>query len=77
MPISDATRLCNVSNVGELDPLQQLQLHEHSVRSVFDCPYFFERAPIAVAYAIDRNLTKNDNLGGSVLWLSASRSAHA
>jgi Domain of unknown function (DUF1906) len=27
--------------------------------------------------AIDRNLTKNDNFGGSVLWLSASRSAHA
>ena len=27
--------------------------------------------------AIDRNLTKNDNFGGSVLWLSASQSAHA
>ena len=27
--------------------------------------------------AIDRNLTKSDNFGGSVLWLSASRSAHA
>ena len=27
--------------------------------------------------AIDRNLTKNDNFGDSVLWLSASRSAHA
>jgi hypothetical protein len=27
--------------------------------------------------AIDRNLTKNDNFGGSVLWLSESRSADA